>query len=224
LYSDRPFRVASSFSEISQKQLVWIYFLLAQFLAPASRGDSSWQEISRSDDVTVLARERDGTSIKELRAVGEIDAPLFLVKQVLHDVENYPQFMPYTSEVKVLARNNSKHTSTQYMRLNPPLIGPRDFTIVVHDDQSSEERYLSRWEPANDLGPPESKGVTRVKINEGSWLLQALEGGKKTQATYTLYTDGGGNLPAFILNLANKKSVVDLIEAVRKQVNAGIGR
>jgi Polyketide cyclase / dehydrase and lipid transport len=212
-----PFKSQSS--SHSAKRWIWTSLFFAQFLIVASRGDTSWQEIGRSADVTLLTRERGGSSIKELRGVGEIDAPLTKVKRVLNEVDSYPQFMPYTSEARVLSRDSTKHTVLQYMRLNPPIIGPRDFTIVVHDDQSSDERYVSRWEQANDLGPPAAKGITRVKINEGSWLLESIDGGKKTQATYTVYTDGGGDLPSFIVNLANKKSVVDLIVAVRKQVN-----
>ncbi len=201
--------------------------ICAQLLAAASGGSTGatdWEEIGRNADVTVLTRTREGSPIKELRAVGEIDAPLSKVRRVLHDVDSYPQFMPYTKEARVLSRDSAKHTIVQYMRLNPPIVGPRDFTILVHDDQSSDERYASHWEQANELGPPAEKGITRVKVTEGSWKLEAIDGGKKTQATYTLYTDGGGDLPSFIINLANKRSVVDLIVAVRKQAGGEIER
>jgi hypothetical protein len=50
--------------------------------------------------------------------------------------------------------------------------------------------YHSRWELANFDGPPPRPGVTRVTINEGSWLLEPI--GNQTRAAYTLYTDGGG--------------------------------
>ncbi len=198
--------------------------ICAQFFSAVSRGSTPWQEVSRSADVTVLTRIRDGSPIKELRAVGEIDAPLSRVRRVLHDVDSYPQFMPYTEQARVLSRDPARHTAVQYMRLNPPIVGRRDFTILVHDDENSGDHYASHWEQANQLGPAAEQGITRVNVTEGSWKLEAIDGGKRTQATYTLYTDGGGDLPSFIVNLANKRSVVDLIVAVRKQVNAEIER
>jgi hypothetical protein len=76
--------------------------------------------------------------------------------------------------------------------------------------------YCNRWEAANDLGPAEIKGVTRVKITQGSWLLEPAGPGK-TRATYTIYSDSGGGVPTFLLNSANKTALPKLFDAVRKQ-------
>jgi hypothetical protein len=77
--------------------------------------------------------------------------------------------------------------------------------------------YTSRWSPANELGPPEKKGVVRVKICEGSWRLEP-EGSGKTLATYSVYTDSGAPLPAFIDNHVSLTGIRRLFAAVRKQV------
>jgi hypothetical protein len=65
-------------------------------------------------------------------------------------------------------------------------------------------RNHSRWELANTDGPAPRPRVTRVTINEGSWLLEPI--GNQTRTTYTLYTDGGG-IPPLLMNFANKQSV-----------------
>jgi hypothetical protein len=59
--------------------------------------------------------------------------------------------------------------------------------------------FMSHWSPANELGPPEKKGVVRVKLCEGKWLLEP-DGTTKTRATYFIYTDTGGFIPSFIAN------------------------
>jgi hypothetical protein len=58
--------------------------------------------------------------------------------------------------------------------------------------------------------------VVRVKLNNGYWLLEPREEGKKTFVTYYLYTDPGGSLPKWIADKANKTSVPDVLRAVRK--------
>lgn len=197
------------------------------FTLPATAADSpsasdGWTEVHSRPDLKVATRERSGFSVKELRAVGRIDAPPAAVRNVLADAEDYPRFMPYMKESRVLSRDAGRHALIAYARLNPPLVGQRDYTIrVVEEARHGADggtAYTLRWEPANDLGPAEVKGVTRVKVNTGSWLLEPLEGGNATRATYTLLTDGGGGLPAWIINTANKRSVPDLFEAVRKTV------
>ena len=76
---------------------------------------------------------------------------------------------------------------------------------------------MSRWEPANELGPAEKKGIVRVKICDGGWLLEP-DGAIKTRATYSVYTDTGGAIPAFLANHASQTGISRLFEAVRKQV------
>jgi hypothetical protein len=77
--------------------------------------------------------------------------------------------------------------------------------------------YQDRWEPANELGPAEKPGVLRVKLCEGGWLLEPA-GANKTRATYSIYTDSGGKLPAFIANAASEIGIRKIFTAVRKQV------
>jgi hypothetical protein len=76
--------------------------------------------------------------------------------------------------------------------------------------------YLSKWEAANDLGPAEQKGVVRVKVCNGTWLLEP-DGPEKTRATYAIYSDSGGAIPSFIANHASLTAIKKLYEAIRKQ-------
>ncbi len=181
---------------------------------------AGWEEIQRENNVIVYGRTRTGSSIRELRAVGTFDSPNWMVKNVLDDTEHYVDFMPNTLESHILARDPAHHTLVSYARLSAPLISPRDYALLVHDESRAAADgtivYKTRWEPS-DKGPGEKSGVTRVKINEGSWTLEPIDGGQKTRATYQLYTDGGG-LPAFVLNQATKRRIGELYEAVNKRV------
>ncbi|MBV9656925.1 MAG: cyclase/dehydrase [Verrucomicrobia bacterium] len=187
---------------------------------PSDDAGAGWTEVLNRPDLRIATREKAGFTVKEVRAVGRIDAPTAVVRNVLADAEDYPQFMPYTKESRVLSRDPSHHTLVAYARLSPPVVGQRDYTIrVTEESRHSADGgtiFQMRWEPANELGPAEIKGVARVKVNHGSWLLEPTDGGAATRATYTVLTDGGGGLPAWVINAANKRSVPDLFEAVRK--------
>jgi hypothetical protein len=130
--------------------------------------------------------------------------------------------MPYVIETRTIQHTGDGHIG--YQRISPPFVGDRDYTVRVKCEScpcpSGGTIYCNRWEAANDLGPAEIKGVTRVKITQGSWLLEPLPGGK-TRATYTIYSDSGGGIPTFLLNSANKTAIPKLFEAVRKQSKLG---
>ena len=200
--------------------IIGVGFLLAVPSLCWASGDD-WREVSRTANLAVSVRDRIGNSVKELRAVGVIDAPTWVVKNVLDDVDSYPKFMPYTAEARLLNRDTAKRTAVVYMKLNPPLVGPRDVTIRIQEQvfkgPDGSMTYNTRWEADNACGPAVQAGVTRMSLDEGSWTLEPVADGKSTRATYLLFTDAGGNLPAFVINMANKRSVADLFDAVRKQ-------
>jgi hypothetical protein len=67
------------------------------------------------------------------------------------------------------------------------------------------------------LGPPEQKGVVRLKVCNGTWLLES-DGPTRTRATYSIYSETGGFIPPFIANHASLTGIKKLYAAVRKQV------
>jgi hypothetical protein len=180
--------------------------------------NEGWKLANQSKDVAIYCRPRAGSQLKEFRAIGPIDAPTYAVHAVIDDLENYSNFMPYTLECRLL-----KHESDSiitYQRLSPKICGDRDYTLRVWEKSWPGPQgltYLNQWKPANDLGPAEKKGVVRVKICDGGWLLEP-DGAIKTRATYSVYTDTGGMIPAFIANCASRVGINKLFEAVRKQV------
>lgn len=187
--------------------------------AKPPHGDGGgWTQVSQSEQLTVFNRPRKDSSIQEVKAVGVIEAKPIVVKRVLDDTDEYPRFMPYVIEARVISR--SRDMLVGYQRLSPPLVSDRDYTMRVRTEtrQTADGTcYCKRWEAANELGPVEIKGVARVKVNEGYWLLEPANGGQYTRATYCLFSDSGGSLPAAILNAANRTAIPKLFDCVRKQ-------
>jgi hypothetical protein len=175
-----------------------------------------WKLISDKDGVQIYRRPRPASN--ESKAIGEIAAPAALVHAVIDDIESYASFMPYTAECRVLKREGDSVVS--YQRISAPLTSDRDFTVRGHSSSKAGEGgriYSSHWETENALGPPEKWGVVRVKLCEGSWLLEPI-GPNTTRATYMIYTDSGGIIPTFIKNTGSQIGLRKMFAAIRKQV------
>lgn len=199
----------------------WPSLLLCALSLPvvtACAAEAEWKKVTEKEDLVVYERQREGSTLQEYKAVGPIEGEPVLIKRVLDDIQEYPRFMPYVKEVKLIS--TEKDSRVTYQRLSPPMVGDRDYTVrVKFESRRTKEGLLSfcnRWQAANELGPAEKKGVTRVKITEGSWLLEPLGGGK-TRATYSIFSDSGGALPPFIANAACKAAIPQLFASVRKQ-------
>jgi len=150
-----------------------------------------------------------------------------VVCEVIEDVDAYPSFMPYMAECRLLRRESDSLLS--YQRISPKVCCDRDFTLRTY--KTSWPRlagfvYSNRWESANALGPAKKPGIVRVEFCQGAWLLEP-NGAARTHATYSVYTDTGGLIPAFIANHFSQSAIGEIFAAVRKQVkqpkyNAGI--
>ena len=188
---------------------------------PVLSADTDWQSVEQKDGVEVFARDRAGSSLKEFKGVGAIDAPPAMVERVLQDVNDYPSFMPFVAEARILSVNGNQ--AVTYQRVAFPLVSNRDYTLKIERGTLTGPAgviYRTTWEADNDDGPAERHGVVRVKMDEGSWLLEPVGlAGATTQATYQIYTDSGGALPAFLANRGCQVAVPKLFEAIRKQVH-----
>src|SRR5437868_3929930 len=170
---------------------------LSIFAAPQTE---EWMAVNQAGGVTIYSRPHPGSRLKEFKAIGEIDASSKTVHNVIDDVAAYSSFMPYTKECRVI--KEEENSIVTYQRLSPKIVSDRDYTIRIEKKSWPEENglaYSNRWEQANEEGPPEQEGVYRVKLCEGSWLLEP-SGPNKTRATYYVFADSGIAVPAFVAN------------------------
>lgn len=184
--------------------------------APA---ENKWELSLEEDNLTVYAREKKGTSVQEMKAIGTIDAPPEQVWKALRDYENYSKTMPYTEVSKVLAREGGDKVIWFYSVVNTPIVDKRDYCIKLTDESKWKDGkgYLKvTWTVANDKAPKKADDVVRVMVNDGYWLVEPVEGGKKSKATYYVFTDPGGSVPKWLVNKGNNTAVPRVFEAVRE--------
>lgn len=183
--------------------------------------DPKWELAADTSGVKVYRRDKTGSDVKEMKAMGLIDAPPKAVWDVIRDLEAYPKTMPYTEEAKVISRSEGDKEIYFYSRIKAPMVSQRDYVIILRDE-TANGTYKVSWTTAPpekaDAQVPEKKDVVRVRINDGYWLLESAEDGKKTNATYYLYTSPGGAVPTFIVNAANGTAVPDVFKAIKKAV------
>jgi hypothetical protein len=176
-----------------------------------------WKLTTDAKDVLIYTRPHADSNLKEFKAIGFIDAPSCAVHAVIDDFENYPKFMPYTVECRLIKHEGDAVIG--YQRLSPKIIEDRDYTLRVSKKSWPGTKgltYLSQWQTANELGPPEQKGVVRLKVCNGTWLLEP-DGPTRTRAIYSIYSETGGFIPPFIANHASLTGIKKLYEAIRKQ-------
>ncbi len=179
-----------------------------------------WEEASRTDELAIFARAPGEDGVRELVAVGMVDATPAALFRLLAAYEAYPSFMPYTEETRIV-RRASEARFTVYQRISPPLVDDRDWAIDVTLAPASVPGGASRisWSSRPDAVPVR-EGCVRVRVNAGSWLLEPLAGGTRTRLTHRLRTHPGGSLPALVVERSNTVALPELFAAIRRRAAA----
>jgi hypothetical protein len=196
---------------------IFLVGIALSIFAAESAKTENWKLEKETDGISIYNRTHPGSKLKEFKAIGEIDASSKTVHNVIDDVAAYSSFMPYTKECRVIKQE--KDSIITYQRLSPKIVSDRDYTLRIQKKSWPEQNglaYSNRWEQANEEGPPEQKDVFRVKLCEGSWLLEPA-GPNKTRATYYVFSDSGISFPAFLANTISETGISKLFAAVRKQ-------
>lgn len=168
--------------------------------------------------ITVKARPRAGSAVFEIWAEGDVDAPVRDIQDTLTAMDRFQHFMPYVREAKEVSREDDGTVYT-YTDLALPVISDRDYVVHVWLDESVKAdgsgSYRSHWEAAPDK-LAEKSGRVRMKVNEGSWEVTAKEDGK-SHVVYKFAADPGGMLPAWAVNIGNRRAVSGTLAAIEKE-------
>lgn len=177
---------------------------------------AEWSEAYRTAELVIFTK--DVVEGRRIVAIAEVDAPPEVIFNVVNDFDHYPDFMPYVKESRVLSRKNDSELMT-YMRIAPPFVNERDYPLkfrMTRGTPANNGVFKTEW-TAYPEAQPEVEGVVRVKLNEGSWIAEPLDGGTRTRLTYTLLTNPGGLIPAFVANMSNTIAIPKLFKAVEKR-------
>lgn len=211
-----------------------LFLLLSALSLAADADDPQWEQkdfdCKRPDScdaqqccqygLAVFTREGAGEGLKEVKAVGQVDAPPEKVFAVVSDYEHQTGNMPYVQDQAVFSRTAGE--CVFWAVADFPMVSKRDWVVRAKLERNLPGGvYRTSWQPAvvAEVPPPED-GVVRLKVNTGSWTLTPLDGGKRTLATYQLLTDPGGSIPRFIANKANTTALPELFARVRKRAEA----
>ncbi|KPK94776.1 hypothetical protein AMJ80_05355 [bacterium SM23_31] len=190
-------------------------------------------EVLKPGEVKTERLETADSNILGARATGIIEAPIDSVWKVLNDFNKFKEFMPNlrTSFIvdkailkeidikqkwdrepfekmlsKYILDQANSDTVCSYSVLDLPIVTDRWYLLKKVVDN---EKHTIRWSLAQG----------NVNVNEGSWELQPYaKNHSQTVVIYTTYSDPGGYIPNWIIELGFTTTLEDVILGLRRRV------
>lgn len=159
-----------------------------------------WTLKSSSDSINIFTREIEGSKIKALKVECELEASLSQLVAVLLDVKGSEKWLYHTSS-SYIVKQVSPSEFYYYSKVELPWpLSNRDFIAHLKVLQNASTKVVTIDAPCvQDMVPVDPKTV-RVSNSRGKWIISPA-GANKIKVVYTLYTDPGGNIPAWLINL-----------------------
>jgi hypothetical protein len=105
-----------------------------------------------------------------------------------------------------------------YQQISQPVVSRRDFTFTSLYFPAEKGPCRVRFRLTNEKGPPKPEGFVRLQKLWGEWVVEPHE--KGSLVTYTLFSDPGGSIPAFLVHGpardSTKNAVVTMLDRAAK--------
>ena len=180
----------------------------------AQNGDG-WVFKSEKDGVKVYYKKT--SDIYEIKMVTSMKASLSGVVQLLNEVENYPSWGYKISEARLLKRTSDKEYY-YYSKIDFPWpLSDRDIIVQAKLEQDSVTRRVTSTSHSKPNYIPENKDVVRIKTTTTKWTVVPGAGGW-LYIEYYIYSNPGGNLPDWLVNMAIDVGPLETLSRMRNML------
>ena len=188
----------------------------------ADAGDCrQWQPVRESAAGILFHRCRQESGLPEVMIRTGFQAPPERVHEVVTDYDRFAQFIPNVRVSRVLDEQ-ADGTSWVYHHLRFPVpVKDRAYVIRSRDrvNWPSGGYYRVDWELAGRVFPAlQETAAVQPAAFSGFWELAPADGGRATDARYSVYSDPGGLVPDWLVARMTGRYVEQVVSAIRQRL------
>lgn len=181
-----------------------LLLVLMTLSLPAFAADDEAARLARGEAIVSVEREA-GSGVPLLRLAGVIDAPPAKVWPLIDQCARYKDRLPRIAESQELSRAGDVVRCRVVVDAPWPVADIAAVTRAVHTIKPG--LFMREWKL--ETGD--------YVVNEGRWVLTPFDAaGTRTLARYEVRAQPKGSMPEVLRELAQKKSLPQLLQALRE--------
>ena len=192
--------------------------LFVTLLSPSfffAQNTEGWVFKNEKEGVKVFYRKT--SDVYELKLITSLKVSVSGLVTLLSEVENYPKWGYKVAESREL-KKVSEWETYYYSRLDFPWpLDDRDIVVRSRMEQDPVTRRITATSIAVPDYLPVNKGVIRMSNARTTWTILPGAGGW-TYVEYYIYSDPGGSLPDWLVNMALDVGPRETIKNIRNFV------
>jgi ribosome-associated toxin RatA of RatAB toxin-antitoxin module len=161
--------------------------------------ENGWELRKNKNGIKVYTRKIKNSNLVEFKAITTLNTSLQKAIKIIDDVASYPEWMANLQQSKTIKKISDTERYDYYEIIVPWPFENRDMLVsvkslfpqnnIIHLELINHPEYI-----------PVQQNKVRIEKAKGSWNILSIDE-RTTKITYQLYSDPGGNIPAWIINL-----------------------
>jgi len=175
---------------------------------------TAWQLKKNKEGIEVYTRKIKGSKFKEYKAITKVDGTVQEIVQILQDPSNFDKWMPDTTG-KLLEMKGDSIQIHHAITKAPWPVKSRDGIYQFQYWPIKEGMLIKMTCLPSYL--PKVKGKIRIPSGSGFWKLKHLSA-NKVAIHYQFHADPGGNIPAWVSNMASVDLPFESLKNLRNRL------
>lgn len=193
--------------------------LMALFVCPPVMAENSWEFVKEQDGLKRYQRDVEGSKFKEYKAVTMVNANMAQVGAVFRDILSYPKWMASISDAGITRIHNENDMDIYFVLDFPWPATDRDTVLMTRTTIDMEtSRVVIRTKDYVDPAVPEKKDLVRIPYLLQYFTMDYVDT-DKTEVSYSVHLEAGGNLPASAVELDLKNAPFKSLKNLRAFVH-----
>jgi len=196
---------------------ILLFSILSLFASSAAFGQKTWKLSAEKDGIKVYTSQVPDSKVKAIKVECEIQASAAQLVALLLDVNTSADWI-YRTKSCSLVKRVSPSELYYYSKISLPWpAANRDFVAHLTVKQNPDTKIVTIDGPAVAGMVPEKKGIVRIARSVGKWTITPC-GNDLLKIEYTLHTEPGGNIPAWMVNMFATEGPLQVFENLKVQV------
>jgi hypothetical protein len=195
-----------------------ISFCLTMLASLPGKAQEDWKLKVNKEGIEIYTKPSIlNAKLKAIRVRCVLPATLSQLVAIVLDVNTGAEWV-YSTKSSTLLKQVSPAEVYYYSEVELPWpCSNRDFIAHLTARQDPRTKVVTIDGPTVDGMVPEKKNIVRVSRSSGKWIITPLPN-RSVRIDYTLETDPGGSLPAWLVNLFVTKGPMETFRKLKEQV------
>ncbi len=198
------------------KNKIVITSILA-ILMNVATAQNNWVLITNHDGIKVYTSTQTNSKIKAVKVECTLKATLSQLAVVIFDISTCNQWVYRTKNCSVLKQINSGDMY-YYAEVEAPWpIANRDFIAHLKLSQNPDTKVMVVEADNAPHFVPQKGNIVRIMQSISKWVV-SIQDEHTVKVEYTLFTDPGGNVPAWLINMFITKGPLESFQKLRTHI------